>query len=174
MLTIISTIIGFLSSTLPKLFEFFQDKNDKVHELDIMDKQIALAQLKIGGELDAVGIQAASASEIATINAQSAEMVTMYNNLKTGISWIDGLNALVRPMLAIFFMGAYFLAMYPHIEMAFELIRNQDSFANHHEFISAYQEAIKGIWTENDDAIFAGIISFYFGSKFFENYKRSI
>ena len=39
MMTLITTLISFLSGGLPKLLDFFQDKQDKKHEL-------ALAQLQ--------------------------------------------------------------------------------------------------------------------------------
>ena len=45
MLTILSTLISFLMGGLPKLLDFFQDRNDKKHEL-------ALAQMQIERELE--------------------------------------------------------------------------------------------------------------------------
>jgi len=45
MLTILSTLISFLMGGLPKLLDFFQDRQDKKHEL-------ALAQLQIERELE--------------------------------------------------------------------------------------------------------------------------
>jgi hypothetical protein len=172
MFTIISTIIGFLGATLPKLLDLWQDKKDKAHELELLDKQIEFAKLKISTDLEAVGMQTASLAELATINAQSNEIVTMYNTQKTGITFVDAINGMVRPILAIFFMVAYFLAMYPHILMALNIASQQQSFANNMEYLKALQIAISGIWTENDDCFFAGIIAFYFGSRFMENYKR--
>ena len=35
MLTLLSTLISFLMSGTPKILEFFQDRSDKKHELDL-------------------------------------------------------------------------------------------------------------------------------------------
>ena len=40
MLTILSTLISFLMGGLPKLLDFFQDRQDKRHELDLARMQI--------------------------------------------------------------------------------------------------------------------------------------
>jgi hypothetical protein len=45
MMTLITTLISFLSGGLPKLLDFFQDKQDKKHEL-------ALAQLQMTQQLE--------------------------------------------------------------------------------------------------------------------------
>ena len=41
MLTLLSTLISFLMGGLPKLLEFFQDRSDKKHELELAQMQIA-------------------------------------------------------------------------------------------------------------------------------------
>ena len=45
MLTLLSTLISFLMGGLPKILDFFQDKADKLHELQ-------LARLQIERELE--------------------------------------------------------------------------------------------------------------------------
>ena len=54
MLTILSGLLGFASSGLPKVLEFFQDKADKKHELAILEKQTEreLELRKAGLELE--------------------------------------------------------------------------------------------------------------------------
>ena len=47
MLTLISTFLGFASSGLPKILDFFQDKSDKRHELELAriqnERELAMA-----------------------------------------------------------------------------------------------------------------------------------
>ena len=45
MLTLLSTLVSFLAGGLPKLLEFFQDRADKRHEME-------LAQLQIQREIE--------------------------------------------------------------------------------------------------------------------------
>lgn len=74
--------------------------------------------------------------------ADSAESVALYNTWRAGIGWVDALNGTVRPMIAYGFFLLYVLVKL-----------NQMS---HMPWL---------LWTEEDQAIFAGIISFYFGAR---------
>jgi hypothetical protein len=38
MLTIFASLLGFVSSALPKLADFWQDRTDRKHELAIIDR----------------------------------------------------------------------------------------------------------------------------------------
>ena len=40
MITIISSLLGFGSSFLPSVLDFFKEKRDQKHELMLMDKQL--------------------------------------------------------------------------------------------------------------------------------------
>jgi len=40
MLSLLGSLLGFGTSFLPKVMEFFQDKQDKKHELQVMEVQI--------------------------------------------------------------------------------------------------------------------------------------
>ena len=40
MITLLSTVVSFLAGGLPKLLDFFQDKSDKKHELELMAMQV--------------------------------------------------------------------------------------------------------------------------------------
>lgn len=76
-------------------------------------------------------------------NADIAEAKAIYRTYNVGIKWVDALNGTVRPVLAY----AFFL-LYAWVKIA-------------------YLQSDMGwqVWTEEDGAIFAGIISFYFGSR---------
>ena len=40
MLSLLGSVLGFGTSFLPKVMDYFQDKQDKAHELRLMDKQL--------------------------------------------------------------------------------------------------------------------------------------
>ena len=46
MITLISSVLGFGTSFLPKVLGFFEEKRDQAHELKMMDKQLE-QQIKI-------------------------------------------------------------------------------------------------------------------------------
>ena len=42
MITILASLVGFISSLIPEIMKFFLDKNDKKHELQILEQQIKI------------------------------------------------------------------------------------------------------------------------------------
>lgn len=135
MIEIISSIIGFGASFFPSLLNYFQDKRDKAHELAMLTKQEE--------------IRAQSAKETAELNNIAIELDTeresirgAHNSMKpTGVPFIDGLRGSVRPIVTYWFMALYSYSKYV-----------------------AYLQA-QPLWTEADRAIFATIISFWFGDR---------
>ena len=49
MLSLLGSVLGFGTSFLPKVMDFFQDKQDKKHELSLMEKQLE-QQIQIGAQ----------------------------------------------------------------------------------------------------------------------------
>lgn len=127
MITLLGSLIGFLSSIIPDVVKMFQDRQDKKHELEILKLQIQREQTAFNQKLDAINVQ-----------ADIAESKQLYSTYKTQIKWVDALNGTVRPVIAYSF---FFLYAFLKIEFA------------------------DNLWTEEDQAIFAGIISFYFGQR---------
>jgi hypothetical protein len=87
------------------------------------------------------------------INRDIAEQTSIYSTYKTEIKWIDTLNGSVRPILAYCFFMLYMGVKY----------------LQYHAISSSAHvlEYIEVIWSVDDQAIFAGIISFYYGHRTF-------
>jgi hypothetical protein len=169
MLTILSTLISFLMGGLPKLLDFFQDRNDKKHEL-------ALAQLQIERELELrkAGFEAqerieqihSQQLELETtakanenlVNAQVSEMNAIYKHdesLNEGTSqWIKDLRAGTRSFITL---GFFFLLVFVDVGL----------------FIYGYNRGIEfpqlaeKLWDSNTQALFASIVAFHFGGRAF-------
>ncbi|MDF2965605.1 MAG: hypothetical protein K0Q51_993 [Rickettsiaceae bacterium] len=143
MITLFASIAGFISSIFPEILKLIKDKNDKVHELNILDRQIEFSKLSSSKYIEEV-----------QASRDIAESFSLYSTYKTGISWIDALNGTVRPMLAYSFFALYGFIKYTQ-----------------YKAISSSQgpiiEYLDIIWSVDDQAIFAGIISFYFGQRTF-------
>ncbi len=141
MLTIISALLGFFSSMTPDLLGVFKDKSDKKHELEIIKLQIEQQQKGHVQRLEEINIE-----------ADIAESKAIYKTFKSGIYWVDGLNASVRPVLAY----AFFI-LYASIKCTEIII---------------YDATIADVWLQEDQAIFAAIISFYFGQRAFSKMRK--
>jgi hypothetical protein len=111
-----------------------------------MGMQIEFAKLNLATQLHEV-----------QIGADAQEMKTLYSTYSTGIPWVDALNGCVRPVIAFAFFGLFFLVKIPVIIMALCNMHNIADF--------------NMLWTQEDSAIFAGIISFYYGSRAMQKYK---
>jgi hypothetical protein len=91
--------------------------------------------------------------EAIDLKANIVESQNIYKTFYSGNSSTDKLNALVRPLIALGFFTLYCLLKIMAFYSIFNFIEAP--------FVIIYQT----LWTEGDAAIFAGIISFYFGNR---------
>ncbi|WP_253307749.1 MULTISPECIES: hypothetical protein [unclassified Rickettsia] len=147
MITLLATIIGFISSILPEILKILKDLNDKKHELHILDRQIENNKLN----------HSKTFTEL-TISKEMAEQYSLYSTYKSGISWVDALNSSVRPVLAYSFFAMYGGVKY----IQYKAIKNTAILA----------EYLDVLWSIEDQTIFAGIISFYFGQRTFSKFWK--
>jgi hypothetical protein len=143
MITLLASIAGFIGSIVPELIKYFKDINDKKHELQILEKQIEYSKLAKSYDLEAINNHYDYASQ-----------AMLYGTYNTNIKWVDALNGSVRPVLAYSFFTLYMLVKY----CQYHAILKSAHFIEHIEII----------WNVDDQAIFAGIISFYYGQRTFK------
>ncbi len=147
MITFASALMGFMSSLVPDLLKMWRDRQDRRHELAILQLQI---------EQQAQG-HTQRLEEIRT-EGDIAQSRTLYQTYFTGIRWVDALNGTVRPVLAY----AFFLLYFSIKLMQFSLLPE-----------APLPWAIEALWGEEDRAIFAGIIAFYFGQRAMQKVRSS-
>jgi len=148
MITLLASIAGFISSIFPELIKLQRDKYDEEHELAILNRQIEISKTKANDRLEEIYL----AKDL-------METSSIYSTYKSGINWVDTLNATVRPVLAYSFFALYCLIKC----IQFNSID-----------ISQTYLLSEIIWNIDDQAIFAGIISFYFGQRTFNKMNRRI
>lgn len=144
MITLLASIAGFISSIIPEIIKYFKDINDKKHELDILKKQIEYNSMNSNKNLEEIHI-----------SRDILEQASLYSTYRTKIRWVDTLNGSVRPILAYNFFLMYMSIKY----LQYQAISNTTHVIQY----------IDIIWTTDDQAIFAGIISFYYGQRTFRN-----
>jgi len=154
--TLFGGLLGGLFRLVPEVMKFFDAKNERKHELDMQDKalefQKVTAQQKIN-EITTQGQQDWNTGALDTIK----EAISGQSKL-TGVPWIDGISATVRPVITYWFMALYCSAK----TAIFVAAVNAGT---------AWTEAAKISWTSEDMAIWAGIINFWFLSRVFEKVK---
>ena len=148
MLSLLGSLLGFGTSFLPKVMDYFQDKQDKKHELQLMDKQLE-QQIQIGNQkLDMVYVEADIRETEALLKSQTALT-------KSSSQWITDLAASVRPfityLLFVEFMALTLLLAGGYIDNAMYSL----------------------IWSDEVVGIWAAVISFWFGSRTFNRKSQT-
>lgn len=144
MFTLVGSILGFLGSAFPEIIKIFQERQDKKHELAIMDRQIEMAQQGHTQRLEEIQSQ-----------ADIAESRALYRHASqsSNVAWVEALRASVRPILTY----AFFL-LFATVKVAALTI-----FITHEDADIA--TALIQIWDSETAALFAAIISFWFGQR---------
>lgn len=93
MLSLLGSLMGFGTSFLPKVMDFFQDKQDKKHELAVMEVQIRQQKELASQKLEAINVE-----------ADIREIESLHKSMQpTGLSGLTVfvvLCALLLPMLS--------------------------------------------------------------------------
>lgn len=140
MLSLFGSLLGFGTSFLPKIMDYFQDKQDKAHELSMLAAQTD-AQVRLEGvRLQAMNVEAdireseALLKHDAKLNSRASQ-------------WVVNLAASVRPVLSYLFFIEFFVLTLC-VNMGWMDLKQYTA-----------------IWNTEMQAIFAAVVSFWFGSR---------
>lgn len=169
MLTLLSTLISFLAGGLPKILDFFQDKQDKKHELELArmqtERELQLLQAGYAAQqkveeikLEEIQAQVESQEKQAVIAAQQSEMEMLYKHdmsMNEGTSqFMKDLRASVRPVITY---GFFFLLVFVDVGLfSYGWNRGVD-----------FKDLADMLWDAETQALFASIIAFHFGGRAF-------
>lgn len=159
MITLFSTLISFLTGGLPKLLDFFQDKSDKKHEL-----QLAQMQLDQQFRAQAAGFQAqerveAIHTEQLQIQTAADERQALYaHDIEIGkgaSQWVINARAMVRPAITFGMFG---------------LLVFVDVFGFYYAIHTgvAFDTALNMLWDDETQIIWSSIVAFHFGAQAFK------
>jgi hypothetical protein len=158
MLTLISTALSFLMGGLPKLMDYFQDKSDKAHELDLakMQTEREMQMLK-EGYIAQARVEEIRTEQISIQTAEKEREALYAHDIAIGqgaSQWVINLRASVRPMVTYLFV---FLLIVVDIASICWAWSTGTSFA----------EAIPLVFDADEMQILASIIAFWFGTQAF-------
>lgn len=162
MLSLISTLGGLLLSGLPKLLDFFQDKSDKAHELE-------LARMQTERELQMLERGYAAQAKVEEIRSEQISMQSememtkaAYEHdakvLERAAGWASTFVATVRPMVTYLFVAELFIINVGIGIYAF----------THPGIISSIEDLLKisdEIFSDDEMAMLGAIIGYWFGSR---------
>jgi hypothetical protein len=159
MLSLVSSLLGFAAGGLPKVLDFVQDRGDKKHELALMamqrERELALAK---EGFIAQAAVEEIKTEQIA-MQTQAQEKLAMWkHDMKIGegaSTWVINLRASVRPMVTYLFVGLLIVVDIAGIWYAYSTG-------------VAFAVAMDMVFSDDEMAILAAIISFWFGSQAFQ------
>lgn len=162
MLSILSGILGFATSGLPNVLQFFQQKGDQKHELQMakldMERTLALAEK---GYASQERIEEFRTDQV-EMETYAQERIALYNHdkkLSEGASpWVINLRASVRPIITYIFV---FIVLFIDIVGLIWAIKSGVDFVT----------ALEIIFSDEEMAIFASIIGFWFGSRHWDRHR---
>lgn len=150
MLTLLGSFLGLFGSFVPEFLKHFRDRSDKQHELDVLDRQITFMQVNQKHRLE----------HLETIG-NLKETEALYRHARpTRVLWIDALSGSVRPIITyVFFFlyagtkGAEFFLLSAHLPL---------------------KEVMAYLWHPEDQALFAAVMSFWFGQRSLLKFRRGL
>lgn len=159
MLTLLSTFVSFFMGGLPKILDFFQDKSDKSHELE-------LARMQTERELQMMERGFIAQAKIEEIRTDQVEMQTnaqvmtaLYDHdksLNEGTStWVKNLRASVRPIVTYLFVGE--LILINMVSLGWAIWTGVD-----------FAVALDLVFDNQEMQIVASIVAFWFGTQAFK------
>lgn len=148
MLELLGMLFGGVFRLLPEVLKWMDRKDERKHELSMLDRQMEADKLRAQMEIDKINAQAdviIGQKEIeAIIEATKAQ------GARTGVRWVDGINALMRPIITfwwviVLYTGAMAVQFYGLM---------------HHDYSAP--TALLMVFGQAEKAIAASIISFWF------------
>ena len=159
MITLLSTLISFLMGGLPKILEFFQDRSDKAHELELarMQTERELQMLERGFVAQA-RIEEIRTDQIAMQTAVQEREALYKHDIEIGkgaSQWVTNLRASVRPIITY---GMFLMLLFVNIFGFFYAWKTGVPF----------DVAMQILWDEDSAIIFSSVIAFWFGTQSFK------
>ena len=144
MLTLLGSLLGFITSAFPQLLGLIKDWQDRRHELAILDRQMEMQRQGHTQRLEEIAV----AADIA-----ESQAIYRHDAQPSGVKWVDGLRSSVRPMItyAFFLLFAAVKGSGLYLLIAVEGL--------------VLAEALPQVWDGETAALFAAVVSFWFGAR---------
>jgi hypothetical protein len=154
--TLLGGLLGGAFRLAPEVLKCLDRRGERGHELAMQDKALEFEKLRGAqrmAEIDAAGDAAWSAGAIEALKEAVAGQ-----GRASGVKWADALSASVRPVITYWFVGLYCAA-------------KTVAFAAAVASGASWGAAILHAWTEADQALWAGVLNFWFLGRVFERVR---
>ena len=148
MIELLGMLFGGVFRLLPEVLKWMDRKDERKHELSMLDKNLEADRMRAQMEIQRINAEAEVILGQKEIEAIIA--ATKAQGAKSGVRWVDGLNALMRPISTFWWVIIlYSAAMTVQV---YGLLQHDFSVAT----------ALLTVFGQPEKAISASIISFWF------------
>jgi hypothetical protein len=160
MFTLLTTLVSFLAGGLPKLMDYFQDKSDKKHEIELaqMQTERELKMLK-EGYIAQARVEEIRTEQIAIQSAEKEREALYAHDIAIGqgaAQWVINARAFTRSFITY---GLFILFAFVEIFGFMYAWRTGVDFTI----------ALDALWDNETQIIWASVVSFWFGTQAFKS-----
>jgi squalene cyclase len=146
--TLFGTLLGGVFRMAPEVLKWLDQKDERKHELAMLDKQIDADRLKLEAGQKLADTQAEERITLADLQAMIE--ATKAQAVQTGVKWVDALSSLMRPTITFWWVIVLYTGAL--VAQFLVLVQQGDSGV----------QAILHLWGPDERAIVASIVAFWF------------
>ena len=154
--TLLGGLLGGAFRLAPEILKWMDRNGERSHELAMQDKALEFEKLRGAQRMSEIGAGADAAWNVGAIETLREAVRTQ--GVTTGVRWADALSISVRPVITYWFMALYCAAK----TAAFAAAVNAGA---------SWGTAILHAWTEADQALWAGVLNFWFLGRVFDRVR---
>lgn len=155
--TLFGGLLGGLFRLAPEILKWIDRNGERAHELAMQDKALAFETLRGSQRMAEIGASADAAWNTGAIEALKEAVAAQ--GQRSGVRWADALSISVRPVITYWFMALYCAAKTAAFVGAIAAGTN-------------WVSATPLVWTEADQALWAGVLNFWFLGRVFDRSGR--
>ena len=155
--TLLGSLLGGLFRLAPEVLKWIDRKSERGHELAMQDKALEFEKLRGAQKMAEIGAAADAAWNTGALEALK-ESIAGQSRI-TDVKWADALSITVRPIITYWFMALYCVAK----TAAFTAALNAGA---------DWGQAVIAAWTDADQALWSGVLNFWFLGRVFERVKQ--
>lgn len=154
--TLLGGLLGGAFRLAPEILKWLDRKGERGHELAMQDKALEFEKLRGAQRMAEIGASADAAWNTGAIEALRDSITAQSQT--SGVPWVDALSISVRPVITYWFMALYCVA-------------KTAAFAAAITAGAGWGTATVHAWTEADQALWAGVLNFWFVGRVFDRVR---
>ncbi len=154
--TLLGGLLGGAFRLAPELLKWLDRQGERGHELAMQDKALEFEKLRGAQRMAEIGASADAAWNVGAMDVLKEAVAAQ--GRPSGVKWADGLSISVRPVITYWLMLLYCSAK----TVAFVAALNAGA---------GWSAAVLAAWSEADQALWAGVLNFWFLGRVFDRVR---